>query len=171
MKNVKESIIVMLLILICLFAESIFDKLFAQPSIGMKMLNTGIGADIGFLFDNKIDLQLATSPITGNNEAQRVTTITAGYRVLLTNNELNNYSITPSVGYGLYRTKDYTDYNNDPLGKGAVKQINLNYPAMNINFAKDIHKGQIYLQANYCKFFYYGAGFRVYFYRKLLIQN
>ena len=159
----KENVIV---ILICLFT----GKLFAQPSIGMKLLNNGVGMDIGFLIDNKVDVQLSTMGMTGNNEAAKVTTITAGYRVLLSRNELNNYSVTPSVGYGLYRTKDFTGYNNDPSGKTGPKQINLNYPALSINVAKDIHKGQIYLQANYCKSLYYGVGFRVYFYRKLLIN-
>ena len=166
MKTVYISIgLIIVMILLC-FADT-----FAQPSIGMKLLNNGVGMDIGFLIDNKVDVQLSTMGITGNNEKAKVTTLTAGYRVLLSRNELNNYSITPSLGYGLYRIKDYTDYNNDPEGKAAVKRINLNYPALNINVAKDIHKGQIYIQANYLKVLTYGVGFRVYFYRKLLIQN
>lgn len=156
-------------IIIALLLVSI--NLFAQPSIGMKLLSNGVGMDLGFLIDNKVDVQLSTMGITGNNEKAKITTITAGYRVLLSRNELNNYSVTPSIGYGLYRVKDYTDYNNDPEGKAAVKQTNLNYPALNINIAKDIHKGQIYIQANYLKVLTYGVGFRVYFYRKLLIQN
>ncbi len=170
-KTIKHTIVVVILLLLCVFGDAIINKLFAQPSLGMKLLNNGVGMDVGFLIDNKVDVQLSTMGITGNNEKAKVTTLTAGYRVLLSRNELNNYSVTPSVGYGLYRVKDFTGYNNDPTGKTGIRQTNTNYPAASLYIAKDIHIGQIYLQTNYCKILTYGVGFRVYFYRKLMLTN
>ena len=170
-ETIKHTIVVFVLLLLAIFGDAIINKLFSQPSLGFSALSNGLPANVGFLIDNKIDLQLNAAGITGNNEAAKITTLTAGYRVLLSRNELNNYSVTPAIGYGLYRIKDFTGYDNDPTGKTGIKQINTNYPAASLNISKDIHIGKLYIQANYCKFFTYGMGFRVYFYRKLILIN
>ena len=165
----KMTVAVLVGILLIPFLDSLINKAFAQPFIGMQLTNKGIGVQTGFLVGN-IEITLAYKPISNQENKPKIASLSACYRILVTRNELNNFSVTPSIGIGNYRVKDFTGYDADPTGKTGILQINTNTPVYGLNLAKDMYKGQIFVSADYCKGFYYGVGIRCYFYRKIISQ-
>ena len=163
-KETKQIIGVVLLAIAICFADSCN----AQPFLGLNLTQKGIGVNAGYLIDN-IEITANYKPLTNKQDVPKVLSLSAGYRCLLTFNELNNWSITPSVGIGNYRIKDFKDYDADVTGKAGIKQVSEFKPIYGVNFSKDSYIGQAFLSVDYCnKVVFYGIGIRAYFYRKLI---
>lgn len=161
--NRITAILMLLLSAMCFITA----KSIAQPFIGMNLTQKGIGANMGFLFNN-IEVTANYKSLRSRNDVPKVSSLSAGYRYLLTQKEIYNWSVTPSIGIGNYRLKDFTAYNADPTGKTGVTQISECYPIVGVNLSRDNWIGQGFVSADYCnKIFFYGIGIRTYFYRRL----
>lgn len=159
-----QTIAIIIAALLMCFA----DNVFAQPFLGMNLSNRGIGVNTGFLINN-VEITANYKPLTNKQDVPKVLSLSAGYRCLLTFNELNNWSITPSVGIGNYRIKDFKSYDADVTGKTGIKQVSEFKPIYGVNFSKDSYIGQAFVSVDYCnKIVFYGIGIRAYFYRKLI---
>lgn len=165
-KDIKDAVITVVIILgIILLC---FTDSFSQPFVGLNLTQKGIGVNTGFLINN-VEITANYKPLTNKQDVPKVLSLSAGYRCLLTFNEINNWSITPSVGVGNYRVKDFRDYDADPTGKTGIKQISKYEPIYGINLSKDSWIGQGFVSVDYCnKIVFYGIGIRAYFYRKLI---
>lgn len=166
-KSMKRSAIIQTITLLLISINCI-----SQPFAGDNFTQRGIGLNTGFLFDNTIEVTANFKTFRNGNEEPKIISLSAGYKYLFTRNELNNWSVTPSIGFANYRVKDFKAYDADPTGKTGIMQINEGHPIIGINFSKDIFMGQLFLSADYCnKLMYYGTGIRFYFYRKLIVQD
>ena len=111
-----------------------------------------------------------------------VLSITIGKQILITNYEEDNYSITPTIGYGYLKWKDFSKYDAAvyptrdtsaiprggplPIVDDEIMEITALRPVFGIEVAKDSYMGRIGLTANWCKEFYFGINMRVFPYRK-----
>ena len=165
-KDIKDAVITVVIItgaiLLC------FTDSFGQGFIGLNLTQKGIGVNTGFLAGN-VEITANYKSLTSRNDVPKVLSLSAGYRYLLTFNEINNWSITPSIGIGNYRLQDFKAYDADITGKTGIKQISEFKPIYGVNFSKDSHIGQGFVSVDYCnKIIFYGIGIRAYFYRKLI---
>ena len=161
-------------LLIIILAALVFTscRVFAQPFLGFNANNRGVGVHAGFLFNN-IEVTGNYKSFSRRNDVPKVLSLSAGYRVLLTQKEMDNWSVTPSIGVGNYRLKDFTAYDADPTGITGIKQISKYKPVYGVNLSRDSYLGQGFVSVDYCnKAMFYGIGIRGYlFYRKLENKN
>lgn len=170
--NEKFKHVIIKVALIAAMIAMCFADSFAQPFAGLNLTNKGIGANMGFLIHNTVEVTANYKSLTNRNDVPKVLSLSAGLRVLLTRNELNNWSVTPSIGVGNYRLKDFSGYYADPTGKTGIKQISQYKPIVGVNLSKDAYMGQMFLSIDYCnKITFYGAGIRFYLYRRLVPQD
>jgi hypothetical protein len=142
--------LIVLVLLLC-FADS-----FAQPFIGIAATNKGIPVSIGALID-KVEIKGTYIRPFKNNPS--VSSLTLGYQINLTNDEKDNYSITPSIGYSNVRWKDFSQYDKEDI----ITQVNEFHPAYGLELGKDLFLGRFYLSGNYYNAFYLSVGIKAYF--------
>jgi len=163
-KETKQTIMMLLIVLFCLFADSIWKKVFGQVFIGPGIANKGAMIQIGIL-SNKTEISASYCvPFTKNTNA-RITALQIGQKFDITQWDSDNYSLMPYAGYGYLKWQDFTDYENDPSGKSAIVNMESFKPVIGLQFGKNSHAGNVYMFWQYCKTFYYGMGLKVYFSR------
>jgi len=161
-KETKQTIAMLLIVLFCLFADSIWKKLFRQVFLGPGIANKGMVMQLGVL-SNKTEITLSyVLPMTSNTNA-KILSLQIGQKFNLTQWDSDNYSLMPYCGYGYLKWQDFTDYENDPSGKSAIVNMESFKPVIGLQFGKDSHAGNVYLFTQYCNTFYYGIGLKVYF--------
>jgi hypothetical protein len=106
-----------------------------KPFIGVSFNSIGYSLQGGAIVKNKVFTIGHSVPLTS---ALNPTLIfgTVGYQIDMG----KDYAATPSVGYCLNTTA--------PIGT--------------IELSKDIHKGRLFMNANYCRVFFAGAGFKIF---------
>jgi len=151
---------IILIIVMCF----IYITSFAQPYIGMLATNKGVGFQIGVLSESGgLELSAASNMPLLSNTTPTILSINIGKQFLLTKNDDDNYSITPSVGFSSYNYKNFTEY--DKIPRGDIIQVSEIKPIYRIEIGKDSYLGRVFVSANYCKGFYYGVGMKFFFYR------
>jgi hypothetical protein len=90
---------------------------------------------------------------SGVNIKKKVFTI--GYSVALTS-ALNPTLIFGTVGYQFDMGKQYA------ATPSIGYCLNTTAPIGTIELSKDIHKGRLFIAANYCRVFFVGAGFKIF---------
>jgi len=151
--------IVLAIMLLLFFA----GKIRAQPFIGIGLLNKGAQFQLGMLSgEGGISVSLAVKKPFTHNDKPTVISLNVGKEILLSHNDEDNYSVTPSFGLGNYRVKDYSLYDT---GKDEIIQVSEIKPVYGIEIGKDSYLGRLYINANYCKGLYYGIGFKMFFAR------
>ena len=138
--------------------------LFAQPFLGLGITNKGANFQAGALVKGFELTGAYRLPLT-SNETAKIASLSIGKQILLSHNEQDNYSITPSLGYANCRYQDFEAYNADPTGRTGITQVNEFKPIYGIEIGKDSHLGRVYLSANYCGAAYFGAGIKMFLYR------
>ena len=124
---------------------------------GVSLINKGISVNAGILA-NKVAIQAAlTLPIT-NLENSNTYSLTAGYQLNLTNDDKDNYSLTPFVGAALLRSRTWD-------AKDAMTVHQNIKPMYGAELAKDAFMGRVFINANYSDALYYGIGMKVFFNR------
>ena len=124
---------------------------------GVTIINKGIGVNAGILAD-KVNIQASlTFPII-NLENSNTYSLSAGYQINLSNEDVDNYSFTPSIGAAVVKSRTWD-------AKAAVtvhQKIKLMYGG---EVGKDAFMGRVFIQANYSDALYYGIGMKVFFKR------
>ncbi len=128
----------------------------AQPTIGMQYTSKGYGLTIGYLNHNNVEITAGYNVSVLVHNVPDIYYSTAGYRLLLSHKEEDNFSLTPSVGYGIsaLRTYDAKNY--------LVSKTKTNKAFYGAELGKDWYMGRLSLHANYCGMLYYGVGIKVY---------
>jgi hypothetical protein len=133
---------------------------FAQPYFGIGLQNKGFNMCTGILAD-KIDAQINfKTPLTSAEESKQLSA-TIGRMILVSQNDDNNYSFTPSVGMAWLKSTDFTEYDLNP-NKGPVDVIKFK-AVYALEIGKDAHIGRISLTARYVDRLYWGVNMRVFF--------
>lgn len=153
-----QIILALLLAALCLFS----DRMFGQVFTGLSLANKGAVIQLGAMID-KTELKASyTFPLLKNTNA-RILDLRIGQKFDITQNESDNYSIMPYLGYGYLRWNDYSNYDNDATGKAAIVQMNEFKPIYGLQIGKDSHAANVYLFGQYCKTAYYGIGIKIYY--------
>ncbi|CAN5376017.1 hypothetical protein BH11BAC3_BH11BAC3_19060 [soil metagenome] len=148
-----------LLLLACLLAATLIK---AQPFLSFSTTTNGIGLSAGFL-EPQSGIEIATGynmPVLSATKPH-LFIMQAGKRILLTQNEEDNFTITPTIGYANYTMKDLSNY----YGKEAtgtrekIKQIKA---IVGLELGKDWYLGRLFINANYCGTAFYGLGIRAF---------
>lgn len=137
---------------------------FGQPFLGLGVTNQGANIQLG-VFAGSIEVTGAYKLPFSRNDVAKIASLQIGKQILLSHNDQDNYSITPSIGYANYRVQDFAAYNNDPTGKTGISLINEFRPIAGVEVGKDSYMGRVFLSANYCKGMYYGIGIKMFPYR------
>lgn len=144
------------LIILILFSFSATAQLYAGFQI------TGVSAEVsaGYLSKPNIQIEIGARGFPKNSQKPWLVFIATGYMIPLTNYEQeNNFSLTPSIGYGK-RTK--TTVFDDI--KGGVETVVSYNPFLSLQAGKDAKGiGRAIVTVAYCKTFYYGVGIKAFF--------
>ena len=161
-KETIQTIAMILLCLLLMFADSIMNKLFAQVFIGPGISNKGMVMQMGVL-SNKTEISASyVVPFTKATNA-RIISLQVGQKFNLTKWDSDNYSLMPYFGYGFLRWKDFAAYENDPSGKTGIYNMREFKPIVGIQIGKFSHAGEVIAFTQYCNTFYYGIGLKCYF--------
>lgn len=148
------AIATVLLILFSLPAKS-------QAYVSFEGQNRGFGLNIGGLI-NQLDLRAGYEhPVSNKASIPSIAYASAGLQLLLSDDEDNSPVITPSIGYALYHTTDFSKYvDGEVIDKGAPF-ISLE---LGINFITGggYHYGRYYVFANHAIKTFIGAGLRIF---------
>jgi len=106
-----------------------------KPFIGVSFNSIGYSLQGGVIVKNKVFTIGHSVPLTSALNPALVFG-TVGYQFDLG----KQYAATPSIGYCL----------------------NTIAPIGTIELSKDIHKGRLFMNANYCRVFFAGAGFKIF---------
>ena len=136
---------------------------FGQPYILMGGTNNGVQLGIGTLSD-KIDIQVRYQLPLFDLEAPKILSFNVGRMINLTTNEEDNLSITPSVGYGYFRSKDFTHYNNPEEHEKIINGETFK-PIYGIELGKDWFMGRACITYYYSDRNYIGGTIRYFFSR------
>lgn len=104
-------------------------------------------------------------PMFDANIKPHVAALKYGRMILLTVNDDDNFSITPSAGIGLYSIKDFSKYDADPTGMTGISKSTHFKPIVGASLARDMFVWRWEISANYCQGFYCTLGFRVFPYQ------
>jgi len=128
-KETKETIYIILIVLLC----AIGDKIFGQAFIGPGISNKGPSMQLGYL-SNKTEISTSYSIPFVKNTIARILDLRIGQKINITSWERDNYSLMPYFGYGFLKWNDFTDYNNDQTGETPIKNEKDFKPILGIQF-------------------------------------
>lgn len=106
-----------------------------KPFIGVLLHSNGYSLQGGAIVKNKV--------------------FTIGYSVPLTS-ALNPTLVFGTVGYQFDMGKEYA------ATPSVGYCLNTTAPILTIELSKDIYKGRLFMNANYCRVFFAGAGFKIF---------
>jgi len=159
---------------------------FSQPYLKFTGTNRGLEISIGAMTsDGGLDFNVAYKSSLSRNDKPKVLSASIGKQLLLTNKEEDNYSITPSLGYGYLAWKDYSKYSSPlpslppilpgtpptpsagplPIHYDNVQAMQTFKPLVGLELAKDSYMGRYGLTAAWCGDFYFGVTLRMFPYR------
>ena len=155
--------IILLLIIHC--------SVLAQPYIGTSVINKGFGATAGILAD-KFDLAFNFQRPFTCVMSPTSTSLSLGYMINITNDEEDNYTITPSFGIVNSKFKVIVPANTrydkyeDATPYERLKTIRTGNAYYNIELGKDAYMGRVFIKSTYfTNHLYYGIGMKVFFNR------
>ncbi len=153
---------------------------FPQPFLKFAATNKGLECSIGAIsgdggFESTLSYKFSMTRV----DKPQIVSITIGKQILLTHEEEDNYSITPVVGYGYLRWKDFSLYdaaipsNTGSAAGGPLPEVynegimsmREGRPVFGLELGKDSYMGRVGLTANWCKDFYFGVNLRIFPYR------
>ena len=142
-------------------------------------METSIGAlskDGGF--ESTLSYKFSMSHV----DKPSILSITVGKQILITDYDDDNFSITPTIGYGYLRWKDFSKYDAAtyptgpppnlatgaplPISNKEIIEMTEFKPVFGFEIAKDSYMGRVGLNANWCKEYYFGINLRVFPYRR-----
>lgn len=134
----------------------------AQPFLSFSTTTNGIGLLVGFL-EPQSGIEIATGynmPLLSATKPH-LFIIQAGKRILLTQNEEDNFTLTPTIGYADYSLKDLSNYDGKS-GKSNIDKVKAIKAMVGLELGKDWYLGRLFINANYCGTTFYGIGLRAF---------
>lgn len=159
-KSTIQTIVIIIAALLLCFA----DNLFGQPFLGLGMTNKGPSMQLGAMSD-KIEISASYRRPMVRNDTYSILSFQIGRQILITRKDEDNYSFTPSIGYGYLRKKDFTEYNMNRLSDAHIENIAVFAPVYSLEFGKDAYLGRAFISANYCKELYFSIGIKMFTHR------
>lgn len=125
-----------------------------------ELQDRGFGMNIGSLI-NRIDLRIGYEHPVSDNAAPSIGYASAGFQFILSDDEDISPVITPSIGYTLYHTTDFSKYDVGEI-------INKEVPLVSVELGKNFMTGSMcpygryYLFATHAEKTFIGAGLRIF---------
>jgi hypothetical protein len=137
-----------------------------HPNLGIQLNNSGVEMLLGvkhLKHLEQVDIQFNYNHPIGNDEnlRPRITSLTAGYELLLTNKsdygQFYNFTFTPSIGLANVNTIVFNEEESDILDiKNRIK------PIYKVEIGKDSYCGRFILTASYVdRRTFFGGGIRI----------
>ncbi len=134
----------------------------AQPYLSIAATSKGAGFSIGYLASEPgIEINAGYNVHPTREDVPALFNLSVGKRILLSNKEKDNFSITPTIGYASYSVKDFSSFYKDEVD-GEIKQVNAVKPIYTLELGKDWYLGRVYINANYCDKPFFGIGMRAF---------
>ena len=150
-KSNIQTIVIIILCLLCCLA----DNLFSQPYFGLGLGNKGMNYQLG-IRDESLDLKFDYKMPMTRNDVAKVLSFQIGKQLLLTHNESDNLSLTPSIGYGWRKWKDFTEWDKG----GEVIPMSDFKPVYQVEIMKQWYYGGLSVNYSYCGSNYFSIGFK-----------
>ena len=126
-------------------------KAFTQPYIQMQAGNKNIGMSIGAQAQGGILIDLGyTFPYNAADKA-KIANFSIGKVINLTNEDEDNLSITPYIGYA------YLSWNEEKNNFTPTSEFK---PIYRLELAKDWYHGRLFVSANYSKDVFFTIGMK-----------
>jgi hypothetical protein len=134
----------------------------AQPYVALGLQNKGFNMSSGIVSPEGVDIGVQfKTPLSMADQAS-ILSMTIGKQINF-NEEEDGYSITPQIGGGWLRVKDFTLYDKDPVL--PVIQRSYIRPVYGIELNKDSYMGRMSLVVKYIDKVYYGVTMKVFLWR------
>lgn len=131
------------------------SQIYAAVEVTTKL---GPGCSVGYLTQSNVDIKAGYVIPFRRTDVSTVFYTTLGYKINI-GDEADNYAVTPSIGIGNYRIKNFDDWD----WNGTINSINNIKPYLGFELSKDKNLGRFYLSVNYCGGLYTGLGIRMFF--------
>lgn len=129
-------------------------KSFCQPYVQLQAGGKNIGLSFGVVSSNVlIDLGY-TIPYNATDKP-KIASLSIGRVIFLTNNDEDNFSVTPAIGFAYLSYKDFNK-NIDGINVNEFK------PIYKIELAKDWYHGRLFVAANYAKDLFFTVGIKAF---------
>ena len=119
----------------------------------VQATNQGSGFGVGVLASN-IEVQAGFNMPLRKTNVPHIMYVRGGYQI-----DLNDFSVTPSIGIADYKVKDFSDWDKG----GSVISINKTLPIFSVEAGKDMNIGRLFISANYCQNIFFGIGIKGFF--------
>lgn len=131
----------------------------AQPFISVSGTTKGIAFSAGLLTTSGLEVSAGYNMWSRTPSVPTIGYVQAGYHVLLSQNEKDNYTLTPGVGVASWSRKDFTEWDKG----GDVISISKVALLLSLEAGKDINLGRVFINVSYCERPYAGVGIRAFF--------
>lgn len=129
--------------------------MYAQAFVGLEAGNKGMGFNIGYSGE-ALEIKAGNNMSLYRSETPALFYAQLAYKIKITNNEADNWSLAPGIGYSFQTYEDFTVYNRG----GEILRITSFKPKYSLELGKDKHLGRIYVAANYAGYWFYNIGIR-----------
>lgn len=129
----------------------------SQGYVSLGATNKGAQFSAGVLANN-VDINIRYQLPLVSTEIPKILSFNVGHRILLSNYETDNFSITPSIGYAYLKNKDFSLYGTSIEDKIIV--VEQFKPVFNLEIGKDWYMGRLSFNYTYCNDNYYGISFK-----------
>ena len=168
-QKVKKTLFIILYITLCSYTG------FSQGYFGLSVINKGLGATAGVLIGESQRADIAfnvTMPILEVTNPT-VYSLSVGFLFNLSNYEMDNYTITPSVGLANSTYKEivlkgtYSQDYDRVLSYDSFKKISKINSYFSVELGKDAYLGRAFIKGTYTDRLYYGLGMRIFLNKKI----
>ena len=130
---------------------------YAQPFVSFEGTTKGVAMTLGYQSEEGLQVAGGYNVSVTNALSADLVYGNAGYNILLTHNDEDNFTLTPTVGAAYSTVKAYKVKNSDLVTVTAIK------PLFGLELGKDWYMGRLFITANYCDRAYYGIGIKAFF--------
>lgn len=158
-KNSQKYYIAQIAVVIILLAILCSFKSHAQY-LGVSATTKGAALHAGIVA-NGIEIAGTYKTPLWSNVTPSVLSLSFGKQILLTNNDIDNWTVTPSIGFASLKYQDFSDYDSRP--NGHIIEVSEIKAIYNLEVAKDFYMGRIFISATHCGTTYFSFGLKAFF--------
>ena len=129
---------------------------YSQTFVAIETTTKGFGMAVGIQSEEGLQILGGYNVSIINSRNPKLFYGKAGYNILLSHNDEDNFSITPTIGAAQSSVKVF-DNKDTPTTIKGIK------PIYGLELDKDWYMGRLFVSANYCSTAYYGIGIKAFF--------